>query len=282
MCQSAGCAAIASANASAIACVIVATSVCGTGAAVRASHEPVTASPAYQSVVGIRAAPVRSASNAGPAGIVALGTEERHRHAARGEIAVGEQAQHAARAQPLLEHLERRALLPDAASTSNPRLSRKATNCSIQLGRLQALGDGGERHAGQHQPGAGVIPVAHVGQRQDRAFTGGVRLAKVVLLAHVHPADDALGLQGPAAGSSRASSGRTSAVPGGSSRVEVGALRDHARQVGARGAAVPLPCRRQARSAPSWKRRAATRSGRPRTTAQPARYARARSRFIAG
>jgi hypothetical protein len=67
------------------ACVIVGTSVCGTSGGRR------TPSPSSRkdSVTGSSVAPVRRASVAGPAGIRAVGAEEAHVDAARGQVAVG-------------------------------------------------------------------------------------------------------------------------------------------------------------------------------------------------
>ena len=58
---------------------------------------------------------------------------------------------------------------------------------------MQPLGDGRERNAGEHQPGAGVVPVAHMREGEDGAFAGGVRIPQVMFLRDVHAADDPLG-----------------------------------------------------------------------------------------
>ena len=146
--------------------------------------------------------------------------KKRHRYSARGQVPVGEQAEHAprraagrrarrtgGRSPPVSgEHLHAQGL----AEGDEPVEQRR---------RLEPFGDGGERDSGCGDPRAGVVPVAHVRQREDRPPAGGVRLAQAGARRRTCiPADDPLPPTCSAAGRPPASSGRRSASPRGPAR----------------------------------------------------------------
>ena len=107
--------------------------------------------------------------------------EELHVDAARRQVAVGEQAERPAGPQPLLEHRVRRALPAGERQHLHAERAAEGEEAVEQRLRLQPLGHGREGRAGGAAPGAGVVPVAAVRQRQHDAGRRGDGGAEALL-----------------------------------------------------------------------------------------------------
>ena len=127
-----------------------------------------------RAMAGSSAAPVCTASSGGPAGTMRGRAEELDLDAALGEVAVGGQADHAALAQPRGQRAERCARRRRSAAAPpcrGPRGRRtKRWNSDSGLSRSATVVNGCPT---PHEPGAGLVPVAHVRQREHHAAARG-------------------------------------------------------------------------------------------------------------
>ena len=171
MCQSVGCAAMSTANASASACVTAGTwsrsrpSGIGTGGLI-ACAQPFGVN---QVAAGSSAAPVRRGEERGAARHARRLAEELHLDAAAGQVAVGDEADDPVLAQPLPEHVQRRALAAGEGQDLEAQTLAVLDEPVVQRFRLEPLGDRGESAVVLDQPQPGRVPVAHVRQGEDRA-----------------------------------------------------------------------------------------------------------------
>ena len=175
--------------------------------------------------------------------------EELHLDAGGGQVAVGDQADQAAVAQPPGERAEggaaavRQDLHAEALAVGDEPV--------VERLRLEAFGDRGERRLQLGgDPRAGEVPVGHVRQREDDAAAGGEAVGQVVHVLGLEAGLDALARSRRAAGRTPSSSAGTTACPRARARR---AARDSRRAPRARSwlssRRTPLPRRFQARSA---------------------------------
>ena len=146
---------------------------------------------------------------------------------------------------------------------------RRRSRSNISAGS-ESLRNRRERDAGEHEPGARVIPIPHVRQGENRALACARGRRAGCAPRGCACARRSVPATAPAAGSTRASSGRTSASRRGRAGRDRALGNRPGRGWNAGGGrlcpAGATPGRRRARTA-----RAATRSGSARTSAQPAR-----------
>ena len=221
MCQSAGWAAMFVANWSASAWVMTPTSplVQSSGGWIQHRPAPVVLEPAVRRKQG---RPGRDRELRRPRRHPGGFAEEVDLDSGAGEVALGHQAHQPAISQPLAEHLEGGSVAAGQRQHLEPEALAVVDESPVQRLGLETLRDGGEGAVCLHQPHPGHIPVAAVRQREHDAAAGGCRRFQIV-----HPAEHLVELDGPArggpssaAGTPRASSGRTTRARRASARPE--------------------------------------------------------------
>ena len=105
----------------------------------------------------------------GPDGIRVCSPKNVDLDAGAGQVAVGEQADHAVAAQPLGQHRRRRLLAAGQRDDLHPDALAVGDEAVEHRRRSQPLRDGGERAVRVHQPDARGVPVPRVVQREDHA-----------------------------------------------------------------------------------------------------------------
>jgi hypothetical protein len=115
--------------------------------------------------------------------------EEGHRYPGGGEVPVGEQAHHAARPQPLGEHLGRAAVTALERQHLHPEPFAVVHEPLVERFGLQALGDGRERHPLTDQPDRADVPVPDVREGEDDAASVGPGVVEDLLALHRDPRD---------------------------------------------------------------------------------------------
>ena len=119
-----------------------------------------------------------------------LRPEEVDVDAGRSQVAVAEQTERAPAAQAVGEDVVRRSFTAGERDHFHSQRLAELHEPLEQRLRLKSFGDCRERHPGRCQPGAGVIPVAHVRQHQDHPLTGGIGVAQPPVIVAVHASDD--------------------------------------------------------------------------------------------